>query len=154
MSGGVWRKCSSSPISTIKKGLPAILGAFFYCGDTRLRGKRFLTIREDGWRMWCRNCKASPRMTSHLWRSCFPVNGRSLIRNPTSQILNYKFWYCFEPLIMAFNDGVLHRHKSSSLDSKLYQVNFNVHLRQPKGCELPQLSSQVVLYRTPAMTWL
>ena len=39
MSGGVWRKCSSSPISTIK-GLPAMLGAF-YCGDTRLLGKRF-----------------------------------------------------------------------------------------------------------------
>lgn len=27
-------------------------------------------------------------------------------------------------------------------------------LRQPKGCEPPQLSSQAVLYRTPAMTGL
>ena len=35
-----------------------------------------------------------------------------------------KFWCRFEPLIKTFNDGVLHRHKSSSLDSKLYQVIF------------------------------
>ena len=27
--------------------------------------------------------KGIARTTSHLWRSCFPVNGRRLIRNPT-----------------------------------------------------------------------
>ena len=32
---------SSPPISTDKKRLPAMLGAFFVSGDTRLRGKRF-----------------------------------------------------------------------------------------------------------------
>ena len=39
-------------------------------------------------------------------------------------MFNYKFWRRFELLIKAFNGGVLHRHKSSSLDSKLYQVIF------------------------------
>lgn len=38
MSGGVWRKCSSSPIST-KTALSHAEGRF--CGDTRLQGMRF-----------------------------------------------------------------------------------------------------------------
>ena len=38
MSGGVWRKYSSSPIST-KTALSYAGGRF--CGDTRLQGKRF-----------------------------------------------------------------------------------------------------------------
>ncbi len=38
------------------------------------------------------------------------------------------FRRCFGHLTKMFDDGVLHRYKSSSLDSKLYQVFFNVHL--------------------------
>ena len=43
MSGGVWRKCSSSPISTDKKNGPqhSWKAIFLICGDTRLQGKRF-----------------------------------------------------------------------------------------------------------------
>ena len=40
-----------------------------------------------------------------------------------------------------------------SLDTP-YLTYSILSLRQPKGCELPQLSSQAVLYRTPAMTGL
>ena len=42
MSGGVWMKCSSSPISTDKKKASSYAGGLFLVsGDTRLRGKRF-----------------------------------------------------------------------------------------------------------------
>ena len=40
-----------------------------------------------------------------------------------------------------------------SLDTPYLSYSI-LSLRQPKGCELPQLSSQAVLYRTPAMTGL
>ena len=76
MSGGVWRKCSSSPISTDKKnGLPAMLGAIFLiCGDTRLQGRRVLFPNplshsatspfqgECGLRLWLRPVAALLRL--------------------------------------------------------------------------------------------
>ena len=40
-----------------------------------------------------------------------------------------------------------------SLDTPYLSYSI-LSLRQPKGCELPQLSNQAVLYRTPAMTGL
>ncbi len=61
-----------------------------------------------------------------------PVLQIYLINN---QIFNYKFWCRFEPLIKVFDDGVLYRYKSSSVDSKLYQVIF-FYVQQKKTMDI------------------